>query len=1481
MDPKAAGLYDFLNEHDACGIGLLADLSNRPDRRIVELALSTLERMKHRGAAGGDAESGDGAGILTSLPDAFFRRAAGFTLPEKGKYAVGMLFGGEGEEKTIEAAARAEGLPVLGWRSVPVKPEAIGRSAREAMPLIRQLFVDGSAFPVRAAFERQLFLLRRKLEKSLPDIYFCSFSSRSIVYKGMLLATQLGAFYPDLGEADYTTPLAIVHKRFSTNTFPSWRLAHPFRFLAHNGEINTLRGNLNHLKSREPLLESELFGNDLRELLPLIPAGLSDSASLDNLFEFLVACGRDPVRTMLMLMPQAWGESYHLGRDVRAFFEYHSALMEPWDGPAATAFSDGVNAGAILDRNGLRPARYTLCRDGLFILASETGVVDIPPGEVVRHGRLRPGEMIWLDLENHRLVSDAELKNQAARALPYRRWVEENRISVHGLFSEIVPSAGEGHLPTALRRFGYTREDVETILLPMAAKGQEPVGSMGNDAAPAVLSEQPQLFFHYFKQLFAQVTNPPIDPIREELVMSLTTYIGNRGNILVDTPANARLVKLPRPVLTDDELERLRRIRQDDFHSATLPMAFGEAGLKNALEELTREAVRRVKEGVRILVLTDRDLDRNKTPIPSLLAVAAVNRALSAAGLRPSAGLIVQSGEVREVMHFALLLGYGATAVNPYLALAAVTDLVRKGRIPGDAVTAAGNYIRAVDKGLLKVMSKLGISTLRSYRSGQNFEAVGLNRELLDAWFPGTAGRIGGLGLEEIAAEAELRQREAARPAGILPSGGQYHYRKDGEAHLWNPESLAAFRKAVRGNDRVSFDRYSQLIDDQSKRLCTLRGLFELKTMRPIPLEEVESVEAILKHFVSGAMSLGSLSPEAHEAIAVAMNRLGAMSNCGEGGEDGARNRPGPAKENRASAIRQVASARFGVTIDYLRRARDLQIKMAQGAKPGEGGQLPGDKVDAFIARLRHSTPRVTLISPPPHHDIYSIEDLAQLIYDLRNANPKARISVKLVSEVGVGTVAAGVAKAHADVILVSGYDGGTGASPLSSIRHAGLPWELGLAEAQQTLVLNGLRSRVRLQTDGQLKTARDVVIAALLGAEEFGFATTLLVALGCIMMRKCHENSCPVGVATQDPERRKCFAGKPEYIENFLRFLAEDVRRLLAELGLPSLDAAVGRSDLLRMNRAIGFYKTKHLDFSRLLEPATGEAVRFDPAFRKEPLANFDRRELLPKLEKALKTAAPVELECRVVNVDRAVGTELSGEVAERYGAEGLPPGTVKVHFTGVAGQSFGAFLAPGIEFTLEGEANDYVGKGLSGGRIVVKAPAGAAFEAAANVIAGNVIGYGGTSGEIYLGGQAGERFAIRNSGVTLVVEGVGDHGCEYMTGGRVVVLGETGVNFAAGMTGGIAYVYDRSNEFDLRCNTGSVDLECVLPGGVDEMELLELIRRHRELTGSARAGEVLANWADERARFVKVFPVEYRLALGKMAREDEEAVDRTVAIN
>ena len=1421
------GMYRREFEHDACGVGLIADLDNIPSHRIVANGLTVLKRLMHRGAVGNDPETGDGAGMLVQIPDAFFRRHVG-NLPPAGEYAVAMIFDGCGEEPMIESIIKERGAGTIAWRDVPVDPDAIGRTARSTMPRIRQLFVKGTD-------ERGAFVLRRMIEKRLKNGYICSFSTRTVVYKGLLLAPQVERFYPDLAESDFTSALALVHQRYSTNTFPTWKLAHPFRMLAHNGEINTIRGNLNQLRAREKSLSSTLLGKDLEAVLPLIDDCQSDSASLDNIFELLVAAGRDPAHAMLMLMPQAWGEKYHMGHDVRGFYEYHSALMEPWDGPAAVAFTDGISAGAALDRNGLRPARWTLTKDNLFILASETGVLDIKAEDIVRHGRVKPGSMIFLDLPQHRLIEDAEIKTRYARRRPYRRWVEENHIEIQGLFSEIVPSKVPGDLVRRQQRFDYTQEDIDLILEPMARDGKEPVGSMGNDAALACRSHERRSLFDCFHQLFAQVTNPPIDPIREELVMSLMTYIGNGGNILEETPEHAHLIRLNRPVLTDDELHRLSKVGDYGYPVTMLSTEFS-GPLNVALEDLGKRAVEAVGSGSRIIVLSDRA--SADAPIPAILALSSVNRALVDAGLRTSTGVIVQSGEVREVHHFAVLLGYGATAINPYLALETISSL-----FPNDPVTAAANYINAVDKGLMKIMSKMGISTLRSYRSAQIFEIVGLAAEIVERYFSGTPSRIGGRGFREI--ERDLLERQPSNATCSLSVGGLYGYRKGTEDHLWTPQTVSAFRQAVRTNDYAKFKEYSSAVDAAQKRSCTLRGLFAFAKTSPIDISQVEPAESIMKRFVGGAMSLGSLSPEAHEAIALAFNSIGSMSNSGEGGLN--RERFGTAAD---CGIKQVASGRFGVTLDYLRSARDLQIKLAQGAKPGEGGQLPAHKVNDFVARLRHARPGMTLISPPPHHDIYSIEDLAQLIYDLRCANPKARISVKLVSEAGVGTIAAGVAKAHADVVLISGFDGGTGAAPLTSTKHAGLPWELGLAEAQQTLVKNGLRGRVKVQVDGQLKTGRDIMIAALLGAEEFGFGTTLLVALGCIQDRRCHCDTCPVGIATQCVEKRKLFAGSPAHIVNFLRFLAEETREHLAELGLRSIDEAVGRTEFLKnADPKTGF------DFSGFFVKEQGDEAKFTEGANPYVFDSYDRHQLIPEIEKCPLPGSPYSFNRTVRNTDRTVGTEFAGEVSAKYGA--LADDAITVNFNGTAGQSFGAFLSPGITFNLTGEANDFVGKGLSGGIIAIKPPSESSFRPEDNIIAGNVIAYGATGGRIFLNGQAGERFGIRNSGVTMVVEGIGDHGCEYMTGGEVVILGPTGVNFGAGMTGGTAYVLDEAGDFDLRCNLVSIDLATVDVNSRDEHHLHDLIREHIRRTGSPLGKRLLENWTAYRPRFVKVIPV------------------------
>ena len=1476
------GLYRSEFEHDNCGVGMVANLSGEASHEIVVNGVTILKRLLHRGATGNDPETGDGAGLLLKIPHAFFegrvallrdRTRGSASLP----FGIAMIFGGEDEEKAIGKVVKSEGCDVLCWRDVPIAPDAIGHDARAVMPRIRQLFISrgdaeergsdlrDSASSREASFERRLYIIRRQIEKATTKTYICSCSSKTIVYKGLLLATQIERFYPDLSDPDFISPFAIVHQRYSTNTFPSWELAHPFRAIAHNGEINALKGNLNALAAREESLVSPLFGDELKKLLPIVHGGQSDSASVDNVFELLVAAGRDAPHAMMMLIPQAWGAKYHVGHDVRAFYEYHSALMEPWDGPAAVCFTDGTGLGAALDRNGLRPARWTLTKSGLFVLASETGVLDIAPEDVERHGRLRPGSLLWLDLVNHRLMENTELKTYYARRKPYRRWVKENHIPVTGLFTEIVPSTitgGENGRLALQRdrvRLGWTLEDVELIVRPMAETGHEPVGAMGNDAALACLSGKRRSLFDFFHQLFAQVTNPPIDPIREELVMSIMTYIGNKSNILDETAEHARLVKMTRPVLTDDELNRLKNV--PDFPAVTLSLNY-ESDLKTALDHLAADALHAAKTGAKILILSDRnylatkntkntegesicalcDLSGKKT-IPSLLAVAAVHKALTEAGLRSETGVVVESGEVREVHHFAVLLGFGATAINPYLALATVAELAGR-----NAVEYSSNYVSAVCKGIMKIMSKMGISTLRSYRSAKIFEAVGLGPNLMREYFPGVVSPVGGLELEDLEKNVGLCKCESvqvckcedestANSHFMLSPGGQYRCRKEGEEHLWNPQRLIDFREAVRTNDFARFKRYTDSIDTQSG--VTLRSQFAFKPggSRCCATEKtaLEEVDSIVKHFVGGAMSLGSLSPEAHETIALALNGLGTMSNSGEGGEN-----PERFGTDRNSAIKQVASGRFGVTIEYLSSAKDIQIKLAQGAKPGEGGQLPGYKVDEFVGRLRHAKPGTTLISPPPHHDIYSIEDLAELIYDLKCANPGARVSVKLVSEAGVGTIAAGVAKAHADVVVISGFDGGTGAAPLTSVKHAGLPWEPGLAEAHQTLVKNNLRERVKLQVDGQLRTGRDIVMAAMLGADEFAFGTSMLVSLGCVQCRNCNLNCCPVGIATQKPELRAKFAGQPEHLQRYFRFLAEEVREILASLGLRSLEEARGRTDLLAAKEGSRF------DFSDLLAaPGGTRSCASAVAQERDPpawasLDPYDTREIIP----FVKPGAVVTLDRRISNSDRAVGAALSGHLATACRDGQAAPGQISVHFTGTAGQSFGAFLHRDVSFTLDGEANDYVGKSLSGGSIAIKG----------NV--GNVIAYGATSGEIFIAGTAGERFAVRNSGATLVVEGVGDHGCEYMTGGMVAVLGPTGVNFGAGMTGGVAYVLDESGDLDLNCNLDSLDLFPVEEGSQEEADLLALLERHKAKTGSAKVDHLLASWAQFRPRFTKVQP-------------------------
>ena len=1498
--PEAQGLYDPRHEHDACGIGAVVNISGARDHRIVEYGRQILLNLMHRGAAGADESTGDGAGILIQIPHEFLAEEAqreGFDLPERGRYGVAMVFlPREGAarlqcEELLRGAVVEQGLSILGWRDVPSDNSSLGQIARAAEPVVRQALIDAGEFEGES-LERRLYVARKIAERRARErlgpraeaFYIPSMSARTIVYKGMFLAPQLFAYYPDLADPRVETALAIVHQRYSTNTFPSWKLAQPFRMIAHNGEINTLRGNINRLQGREKTMSCPALTDDMAALFPIIEPGGSDSAALDNAMELLVRAGRSAPHALMMMVPEAFGPAYHISTDKRAFYEYHAAIMEPWDGPAALVFTDGRLVGGTLDRNGLRPSRYVITTDGLVILASEVGVIEFPPERIRQKGRLQPGRMFLVDTEEGRVIGDNEIKGKIARQRPYRRWLAENRIELRGLFQ---PAEGAQFDPRTvhqrLRVFGYTREELQMILAPMAQNGQEPVGSMGTDTPLAVLSTRPKLLFSYFKQLFAQVTNPPIDPLREGLVMSLMSFAGKQRNLLDETPEHCRQLKLPHPILTAADLERLRTVERPDFRVVTLPGLFDAesaspgAALRAALDALVDAAEEAIVGGASLLVLSDREFSPQRAPIPSLLATAALHHGLLRRRLRGEVGLVVESGEPREVMHFCLLCGYGANAVHPYLAFEAIAKLRHDGDLPGatSLETLTDQYITAVKKGILKTMSKMGISTLRSYHAAQQFEAVGLDRDVIDRYFTGTASRIGGADLEAIAREALTRHRAGFEPpppgALELDFGGEYHYRLDGERHHWNPQSVTLLQHAVLRDDWDAFRQYTEAVNQQSREFGTLRGLFEFVPGEPVPLDEVEPASEIVKRFYTGAMSHGSISKEAHETLAIAMNRLGAMSNTGEGGEDPARYRASADGDSANCAIKQVASARFGVTIEYLSQARILQIKMAQGAKPGEGGQLPSHKVTEEIARLRHSTPGVSLISPPPHHDIYSIEDLAQLIYDLKAANPGVKVSVKLVSEVGVGTVAAGVAKGNADEVLISGYEGGTGASPLSSIKHAGTPWEIGLAETQQTLLLNGLRDRIVVQTDGHLKTGRDVVVAALLGAERFGFGTSALVSLGCILMRKCHLGTCPVGIATQDPTLRRRFGGKPEYVVRFMMFLAEDVRRWMAELGFRRFDEMVGRVDRLHAREAIDHWKARGLDLGPLFHrvepprPCAPRCVRPQT----DPLHDHLDWTILPKVESAIAAGEPVELDMPIRNVHRAVGAIVSNRIVRARGAGGLPDDTIRLTFRGSAGQSFGAFLAPGVTLRLVGDANDYLGKGLSGGRIVVQTPPGASYDPTENIIVGNTLLYGATAGEVFINGVAGERFAVRNSGAVAVVEGVGDHGCEYMTGGLVVVLGRTGRNFAAGMSGGMAYVLDEQQLFDTLCNLDMVELEPIWQLE-DQERLHDLLGRHHRWTGSAQAARILENWRDMYGRFVKVMPIDYRKALEKMRQRE-----------
>jgi glutamate synthase (NADPH/NADH) large chain len=1505
---EGRGLYDPAHEHDACGVGFVADIKGRRSHTIVRQALQVLINLEHRGACGCEVNTGDGAGILIQIPDAFFRKEAarlGWDLPEERGYGAGLVFlptqagTRTALEQLFAQIVVEEGQRVIGWRDVPTDNSAVGPSAVAVQPVFRQIVIGrGPAMAAPrasaegdAAFERKLFVIRKRMEHAVDALdlpgresfYVVSLSSRTLIYKGMLTANQIQGMFPDLADTAVESALALVHQRFSTNTFPSWPLAHPYRFVAHNGEINTLRGNINWMKAREALLQCESLGDDLKKILPIIREGGSDSAIFDNVLELLVMGGRSLPHAILMMIPEPWQNNDAMDPELRAFYEYHASLMEPWDGPASLAFTDGTVIGAVLDRNGLRPSRYYVTRDGLVVLASEVGVLDIPPADVVIKERLHPGRIFLVDTAQGRIISDEEIKRELAREYQYAEWLMEHLIPIE----EVAPAP---FLPapdhaTVLRRqqaFGYTQEDIEIILRPMALGAEEPVGSMGTDTPLAVLSQRPRLLYDYFKQLFAQVTNPPLDAIREELVTSMESTIGPERNLLVPEPESCRQIVIKYPIIDNEGVAKIRHTEVPGFRSVTLPMLYpaaeGGAGLERALDRLRGQAQEAVFAGHTVLFLSDRGVNEKLAPIPSLLATAGVHHHLVREGLRTRCALVVETGDAREVHHMALLIGYGAGAVNPYLAFETLGDMIQQRVIEGITHDKAVlNYIKGLNKGILKVMSKMGISTLQSYCGAQIFEAIGLDKSFVDRYFTWTASRIGGADINVIAREVRERHRRAfpARNllANDLETGGEYKWRRDGEFHLFNPETVFKLQHATRSGQYAIYKEYTGLVNDQSRNLGTLRGLLELKSAGArIPLEEVEPVEAILKRFATGAMSYGSISQEAHETIAIAMNRIGGKSNTGEGGEDPARYRRDANGDSRRSAIKQVASARFGVTSEYLVNADDLQIKMAQGAKPGEGGQLPGHKVYPWIAKVRHSTPGVTLISPPPHHDIYSIEDLAQLIYDLKNANDQARIHVKLVAEDGVGTVAAGVAKAHADVVLISGHDGGTGASPLTSIKHAGVPWELGLAETQQVLVLNKLRDRIVVQADGQLRTGRDVVVAALLGAEEFGFSTAALVVSGCVMMRVCHLNTCPVGVATQDPELRKKFTGKPEFVENYFRFVAEDVRELMAELGFRTMDEMIGRSDRLEMRAAVEHWKAYGVDLSKVLyQPEVGpdvakRAIRAQDHGLEKALDNT----LIPQATPALERGEPVEIRSPIRNLHRTVGTMLGAEVTRRFGGDGLPEDTIRVQFTGSAGQSFGAFVPRGITLSIEGDSNDFWGKGLSGGKLVVYPPRESTFASHENVIVGNVCLYGATSGEAYVRGIAGERFAVRNSGALAVVEGVGDHGCEYMTAGRVIVIGRTGRNFAAGMSGGLAYVLDGDGQFARRCNQQLVDLE---PLAEEDLEFVRMmLRRHVRYTNSGRAVRLLSDWADEQTGFIKVVPRDYKRVLQAEARARSE---------
>ena len=1479
--PKQLGLYEASHEHDACGVGMLVNIQGGKSHELVESALKVLENMRHRGAEGADNKTGDGAGIMLQIPHEFIL-LQGIPVPEKGKYGTGLLFlPKDGKDQAVILSViieeiEKEGLTLMHLRNVPTCPEILGEAALANEPDIKQIFITG--FTESETADRKLYIIRKRIENRIrksdiptrEDFYIVSLSTKNIVYKGMLSSLQLRNYFPDLTNSYFTSGLALVHSRFSTNTFPTWGLAQPFRLLAHNGEINTIRGNRGWMEARESVLSSPALG-DIREIRPIVQPGMSDSASLDNVLEFLLMSGLSLPHAMAMLVPESFNEKNPISEDLKAFYEYHSILMEPWDGPAALLFSDGRYAGGMLDRNGLRPARYLITQGGMMVVASEVGVMDFEPGDIKEKGRLQPGKILLIDTEKGEIYYDGELKKQLAEAKPYRTWLAGNRIELDELKSGRKVSHSVENYDSMLRIFGYSKEDVERLIVPMCTIGAEPINSMGNDTPLAVLSDKPQLLYNYFRQQFAQVTNPPIDPIREELVMSLTEYIGAVGmNILTPSENHCKMVRLNHPILNNAQLDILCNIRYKGFKTVKLPLLFevakGCQGLQQALATLCKQAEESVNEGVNYIVLSDRDVDATHAAIPSLLAVSAVHHHLISVGKRVQTALIVESGEIREVMHAALLLGFGASALNPYMAFAVIDKLVNEKEIQLDYATAEKKYIKSVCKGLFKIMSKMGISTIRSYRGAKIFETVGLSEELSNAYFGGLSSRIGGIRLDEVARDAIAFHKEGMEvlkkkgEAELLPNRGLYAFRKDGEKHAWNPETISTLQLATRLGSYKKFKEFTAMVDSKESPIF-LRDFLDFRRA-PISIDRVEPVENIVQRFVTGAMSYGSISREAHEAMAIAMNKLHGRSNTGEGGEDRARFMPREDGTNLRSAIKQVASGRFGVTAEYLVNADEIQIKIAQGAKPGEGGQLPGFKVDEVIAKTRHSIPGISLISPPPHHDIYSIEDLAQLIFDLKNVNPRAKISVKLVAESGVGTIAAGVAKAKADLIVISGAEGGTGASPASSIRYAGISPELGLSETQQTLVLNGLRGQVMLQVDGQLKTGRDIILMAMLGAEEFGFATSALIVLGCVMMRKCHQNTCPVGVATQNEELRKRFRGRSEYLVNFFTFLAQEVREYLAEIGVERLDDIIGRTDLIVRKPDDGIKKHQLISFDKLLARVDNEAAIRHVTDQQHGIDHVKDVEMLHAAAEAVENQKEISLEYTIANTDRACGAMLSGVIAAKYGEKGLPEHTLNVKFKGSAGQSFGAFLVPGVNFKLEGEANDYLGKGLSGGRIAVLPPVRSNFEAEKNTIAGNTLLYGATSGEVYINGRAGERFAVRNSGATAVVEGVGDHCCEYMTGGRVVVLGQTGRNFAAGMSGGVAYVWNRDGNFDYFCNMEMVELSLIEEASYRK-ELHELICQHYLYTGSKLARTMLDDWPRYADQFIQVVPIEYKKVL------------------